>query len=290
MVIFKIVPLHSIKPIKLGRAINALNISSKFHTKSLFEIAPTKINEINNTLTYCNITLSTNNENKVLILQIKEPNNPDIPTGGMITEGLVHRYDYTNLTSNVIEDTVGNDDLTIHENYKLGESYGGALGYIQNNNSVINTLTSTTFKEPIDSYTVLMRVSPISVSASTTILNVGTGVVAGNVQLVDWGDAKLGMYCAGTSVSSSAKAFTYGENQIIIGIAVDSVTLTESIILNGSVVASEVASTTHTCQTVQPYGHQPPRNSYKYYECVVYNRVLSESELISMCEYMLNDN
>lgn len=246
--------------------------------------------DTDNTLTYCNITLSTNNENKVLILQIKEPDNPDIPTGGMITEGLVHRYDYTNLTSNTMTDTVGNDNLTINSNYILGESFGGALGYIQNNNSASATLTSTTFKEPIDSYTVLMRVSPISVSASTTILNVGPGINAGNVQLVDWGDAKLGMYCAGTSVSSSTKAFTYGEDQIIIGIAVDSATLTESIILNGSVVASEVASKTHTCQTVQPYGYQPPRNSYKYYECVVYNRALSESELISMCEYMLSNN
>ena len=243
-------------------------------------------------LTYCNITLSTNSGNKVLILQVKEPENsggteePETPATGMITEGLVHKYDYTNLTSDILEDTVGNDDLTINENYKLGESYGPSLGYVQSNTTSA-LFTQTSFAESLTSYTILMRVSPSSISGSTTILNAGAGSNAGNTQLVDWGSAALGMYCAGTSIRTSANQFAYGENQIIIGIAVDGEALTESIILNGSIVVTGTGSQTYPCTSAQPFGYLPPRNKFKYYECMVYNRVLSESELTSICEYML---
>ena len=244
-------------------------------------------------LTYCNITLSTNSGNKVLILQVKEPESsggteePETPTTGMITEGLVHKYDYTNITSNIVEDTVGNDDLTISENYKLGMSYGSSLGYVQNNDGVGALFTKTSFAESLTSYTILMRVSPISVTSATTVLNAGVSTSSGSTQLVDWNNATLGMYMSGTSVKSSANQFTYGENQIIIGIAVDGEIFTEIIIVNGNVVVIGTGSQTYPCTTAQPFGYEPIRNKYKYYECVVYNRILSESELTSMCEYML---
>ena len=244
-------------------------------------------------LTYCNITLSTNSGNKVLILQVKEPESsggteePETPTTGMITEGLVHKYDYTNITSNIVEDTVGNDDLEIMSNYKLGTSYGSSLGYVQNNDGVGALFTKTSFAESLTSYTILMRVSPISVTSSTTVLNVDIATSSGSTQLVDWNNATLGMYMSGTSVRSSANQFTYGENQIIIGITVDGETFTESIIVNGNVVVTGTGSQTYPCTTAQPFGYEPIRNKYKYYECVVYNRILSESELTSMCEYML---
>ena len=161
------------------------------------------------------------------------------------------------------------------------------MGYVQNNSGVNNhVLVDTIFESSLPSYTILMRVPTITLpDGATTVLNTDTNDIA--TQLIDWENATLGTYQSGTSVQTSSRIFSYGENPIVIGIMVNADTLTESIVCNGEVKASGTGEKTNDCKTVEPFGYMPARNKYKYYECVVFNRELTSEELLTVSNDLL---
>ena len=288
---------NQIVSISLDNSDVTVTPASLTFTSDNYNVAQTvTVNTVSDTDTdkdYCNIVLNTNSDNLIIILTINEA-----PTGGggstdpnpegsfvSITNGLVHAYDYKNIESNVLKDLVGTDDLTIYSAYVSGTDYG--MGYIQNNSGVNNhVLVDTIFESSLPSYTILMRVSPIPLpDGATTVLNTDTNDKG--TQLIDWENATLGMYQAGTSVQTSRGVFSYGENPIVIGIMVNADTLTESIVCNGEVKASGTGEKTNDCKVVEPFGYMPARNKYKYYECVVFNRELTSEELLAVSNDLL---
>lgn len=246
------------------------------------------IADADNAVDYCNIELNTTTSNAIVILTINEPASSGGSESGFVTvtDGLVHAYDYKNIEGTTIEDLVGTDNLSINTiMFSTATDYNN--GYVQYTGSAANgSLFKTSFQSPLSSYTILMRVSPVSVDAPTTIMNSSHSETAGFAQLVDWEDGSLGMYSSGTS-ARTGDVLSYGETPCVIGFMVDSATLTESVIYNGLVKASATGDTVYNCTVAQPYGYLPFRNHYKYYECVVYNRVLTTEELETVSNDLL---
>lgn len=283
---------NQIVSISLDNSDVTVNPTSLTFTADNYNVAQTvtvnTVSDADATTDYCNIVLNTNSDNLIIILTINEASTGgDSPTDSFvsITDGLVHAYDYKNIGNNVLTDLVGTDNLTISNKYISGTDYG--MGYIQKNSEEnYGSFVDTDFKASLPSYTILMRISPISVSAPTCVIAAGKSD-SKSPQLVDWNNATLGMYQSGTTAKSSANLFSYGEQPIVIGFMVNANAFTESVVLNGGVKVSATGTSTKPCTSVGPYGYQPVRNKYKYYECVVFNRELTSEELITVTNDLL---